>query len=172
MFKRKLVILIAAVLGIFLFAGTARHVSAAPQISVGDHHTLAVKSDGTLWAWGYNGYGALGDGTTTQRNAPVQIGTDTMWVSVSGGRFYTLAVKSDGTLWAWGNNIGNAPVQIGTDTKWVSVSAGANHKLAVKSDGTLWAWGFNMYGQLGDGTNTDKYAPVQIGTDTKWVSVS
>jgi serine protease len=153
------------------------------KISAGYTHTIALKRDSTLWAWGDNDYGQLGDGSTTDRNAPVQIGTGTDWVSVSAGSYHTVALKSDGTLWAWGQNafgqLGdgsttdrNAPVQIGTGTDWVSVSAGSYHTAALKSDGTLWAWGYNDYGQLGDGSTTRRNAPVQVGTGTEWASVS
>jgi len=73
-------------------------------ISAGNHHSLAVKSDGSLWAWGKNHFGQLGDGTTSERHSPVKIGSDNDWVMVSAGGFHSLAVKSDGSLWAWGRN--------------------------------------------------------------------
>jgi alpha-tubulin suppressor-like RCC1 family protein len=156
--------------------------AAKPQIAAGIEHTLAIKSDGTLWAWGRNDYGQIGDGTTTDKHAPVQIGIDNKWVAVSGGQDHSVALKSDGTLWAWGKNGGqigdgttterHSPVQIGSDTNWVSVSAGATQTIAIKSDGSLWAWGFNGLGELGDGTTTERDSPVQIGSDTKWVYVS
>src|SRR3989344_6242212 len=143
------------------------------SISTGGLHTLAIKSDGTLWAWGYNSGGQLGDGTATQRNSPVQIGTGNNWTSIAAGYYHTIAIKSDGTLWAWGYNgygqLGDgtmvnksSPAQIGTDNNWASIEAGGYHTLAIKSDGTLWAWGDNGYGQLGDGTNTDRFSPVQV----------
>jgi alpha-tubulin suppressor-like RCC1 family protein len=143
-------------------------------------HTIAVKTDGTLWAWGYNLSGQLGDGTTTQRNSPVQIGSAT-WSQAAVGGAYTIAVKTDGTLWGWGYN-GNgqlgdgtttqqtSPVQIGSAT-WTAVACGNAHTIAIKSDGTLWGWGANTSGQLGDGTTTTRTSPVQIGSAT-WTAVS
>ncbi len=153
------------------------------QVTMGQNHTAALKSDGTLWAWGNNQYGPLGDGTNVAKHIPVQIGTDTKWTGTAAGLAHLVALKSDGTLWAWGNN-GNGqlgdgtttnrqtPVQVGADNNWVSISAGSAYTVALKSNGTLWAWGDNGNGQLGDGTTTNRQTPVQVGTDTKWVSVS
>ena len=156
---------------------------AMPNIAAGWALTVALKSDGTLWAWGYNDIGQLGDGTTNTRSSPEQIGTDNKWVSVAAGYDHTAALKSDGTLWAWGwnyygqlgdgtTNSQSSPEQIGTDNKWVSVAPGYDHTVALKSDGTLWAWGYNGNGQLGDGTANSQSSPEQIGTDNKWVSVA
>jgi alpha-tubulin suppressor-like RCC1 family protein len=72
--------------------------------AAGKSHSLGIKSDGTLWAWGGNIYGQLGDSTTTERHSPVQIDKDNKWTSISAGYFNTLALKSDGTLWTWGGN--------------------------------------------------------------------
>jgi alpha-tubulin suppressor-like RCC1 family protein len=130
-----------------------------------------IRQDGTLWAWGWNGNGQLGDGTTTQRLSPVQIGTGTSWVAVAVGSIHSLALKQDGTLWAWGNNaqgqLGDgtqtqrlSPVQIGTGTSWVAVAVGSIHSVALRQDGTVWAWGYNGSGQLGDGTTTQRLSPV------------
>ena len=159
--------------------------AATPKIAAGSQYTVILKGDGTLWAWGYNQDGELGDGTVVNRHSPVQIGTDTNWrqIAVSGGGDHTVALKNDGTLWAWGyNNEGQlgdgtfvdrrSPVQIGTDTDWTQISAGAYHTVALKNDGTLWAWGYNNEGQLGDGTFVDRRSPVQIGTDTDWTQIS
>jgi|GEM_PF-3323625 len=153
-------------------------------ISCGNGHTVAIKSNGTLWAWGRNNYGQLGDGTTVGKSSPVQIDGSTDWARVSCGEYYTVAMKTNGSLWAWGyNNSGqlgdgttvgkSSPVQIGISTDWVSVSCGERHTVAIKSNGTLWAWGYNYYGQLGDGTTANKSSPVQIGGgSTDWASVS
>ncbi len=73
-------------------------------LSAGVVHTVALKTDGTLWAWGWNCYGQLGDGTTTDRHSPVQTGSDTDWADISAGAVHTVALKTDGTLWTWGYN--------------------------------------------------------------------
>lgn len=153
------------------------------RVIAGNYSSYAIKSDGTLWAWGYNASGRLGDGTIINRNTPVQITTATNWKKVVAGNGHTLAIKTDGTLWVWGNNsngklgLGYAvistqvPTQVGTSTDWIDVSAGGTFSLAIKANHTLWAWGGNYYGQLGDGTTTDKPTPIQIGTDTNWEGI-
>ena len=151
-------------------------------ISAGNAHNVAIKTDGTLWTWGRNLSGQLGDGSTTNSNIPIQIGTATNWRFVSAGDEYIIAIKLDGTLWAWGDNtygqLGDnttinktTPTQIGTDTNWSLVSAGTNHTLSTKTNGTLWAWGRNNTGQLGDNTTINKVIPTQIGTDTNWQNI-
>ncbi|MBI4833314.1 MAG: hypothetical protein HY811_00640 [Planctomycetes bacterium] len=151
------------------------------KVACGAQHTMAIKTDGTLWAWGFNSNGQLGDGTTIQRNSPVQVGALTTWKQVAGGNAFTLAVKTDGTLWAWGYNwngqLGDgtqtnrsSPVQI-AGTTWKQVACGGNHTVAIKTDGTLWAWGYNGQGQLGDGTTTQRLSPVQVA-GTTWKQVA
>jgi alpha-tubulin suppressor-like RCC1 family protein len=153
------------------------------SVAAGDEFTVAVRRDGTLWAWGSNDWGQLGDGTFTARTSPEQIGTATDWASVAAGYSHTVAIRSDGTLWAWGyNNDGQlgdgtttnntSPEQIGTATDWASVTAGHQHTVAIRSDGTLWAWGDNSLGQLGDGKAPSiSYVPEQIGTATNWAGL-
>jgi alpha-tubulin suppressor-like RCC1 family protein len=153
------------------------------KISGGLQHTAAIKADGTLWAWGQNNYYQLGDGTTTNRNVPVQIGSSNNWQSVAAAQAHTIALKTDGTLWAWGNN-GNGqlgdgtttnrttPVQIGNANDWLNIAVGDQHSYAIKTNGTLWGWGLNGTYQLGDGTNINKLVPTQLGTATNWRSVS
>ena len=150
-------------------------------VSAGELYSLAIKKDGTLWAWGRNADGQLGDGTTTQRNSPVQIGTATDWVGVYAGYAHSIARKSDNTLWSWGRNtsgqlginstaVQQTPIQVGTDTNWQTVSVGRNHTVAIKSNGELWSWGSNIVGQLGLGNNTNQLAPVRVGLDT-WKAI-
>jgi len=152
-------------------------------ISAGQNHTIALKTDGSLWAWGDNNYGQLGDGTNTSSSTPIQIGVETGWLAISAGVDYTIGLKTDGSLWAWGQNgygrLGdgtntsrNTPVQIGIETDWAEISADLVHTIALKTDGSLWAWGNNSSGQLGDGTNTNRNTPVQIGVETDWLTIS
>lgn len=152
------------------------------KISAGFNHTAAVKTDGTLWTWGLNTSGQLGDNSTTNKLSPVQIGASSDWYYVTTGDYYTLAIKTDGTLWGWGTQpygeLGNnsttntsSPIQIGTGSNWSKVEGGNNHVFAIKTDGTLWSWGFNGNGELGQGSTISRSLPVQIGTDT-WSSIS
>jgi alpha-tubulin suppressor-like RCC1 family protein len=153
-------------------------VGSAPEwskaFSAGENYTVAVKADGTLWAWGLNSAGQLGDGTFLDRTGPVLVDGTHTWVMVSAGTCHTLAIRSDGTLWVWGcnesgqlgigTNEGSAvPVQVGTDTNWAMVSAGSDFSVGIRSDGTMWSWGGNNYGQLGNGTNVSSSVPVPVG---------
>ena len=143
----------------------------------------AIKTDGTLWSWGFNTSGQLGLGDATARSSPVQVGALTAWSKVFSGNSNALAIKTDGTLWAWGLNsdgrlgLGDvtnrsSPVQVGALTTW-SVISTSSHSLAVKTDGTLWAWGANTVGQcgLGNTLTVGRSSPVQVGTLTTWASV-
>jgi uncharacterized repeat protein (TIGR02543 family) len=154
------------------------------KISAGTENSLIIKSDGTLFACGGNKFGEIGDGTTTMRPFPVQIGNEKVWKDISAGSFFScFAIKSNGTLWAWGCNRNGAlgdgttidrysPVQIGTDANWAKISAGHLHSLALKTDGSLYAWGYNCMGALGDSSENDSYSPIRIGTENNWKYIS
>jgi alpha-tubulin suppressor-like RCC1 family protein len=110
------------------------------QICCGISHTLALKNNGSLWAWGWNKFGQLGDGSTNDRFVPTKIGSDRDWRTITASAAVSYAIKSNGTLWAWGQGGSNSivPVRIGADTNWLAFSASDFALLAVKTDGTLW----------------------------------
>jgi alpha-tubulin suppressor-like RCC1 family protein len=155
-------------------------------ISTGDNGIAAIKTDGTLWSWGRNDIGQMGDNTTLHKSSPVQtISGGTNWKQVSMGTFHISAIKTDGSLWLWGYNnygqLGNntitnksSPIQtVSAGTNWKQVSSGAFTTAAIKTDGTLWSWGRNNLGQLADGTTINKSSPVQtIAGGTNWKMVS
>jgi alpha-tubulin suppressor-like RCC1 family protein len=144
------------------------------QVVGGNYHTLALRTNGTVWVAGLNTSNQLGDGTTTQKNSFEQLTGLSGMTQVTAAWYDSYALKNDGTLWGWGGNFsgelatGNAsaqstPVAIsGLTGRVTQVSAGAYHVLALKSDGTVWAWGSNSNGQLGNGTTTDSHTPVQV----------
>jgi alpha-tubulin suppressor-like RCC1 family protein len=154
-------------------ARQGQSAQATATVATGRQHAVAVRSNGTVWTWGANGYGALGDGTTTTRNAPVQVPGITNAVKVAAGEYNSFAILSDGTVRAWGFNYYNqlgdgtgitrtTPVQVQGLTNVAAVASGLFHTLALRTDGTVWAWGANFNGQLGDGTHTARAIPVQI----------
>ncbi len=137
-------------------------------ICAADSYTLAVTSDGSLWTWGKNFYGQLGDGTTTNRYSPAKIMDNV--VAISADADVSFAIKDDGSLWAWGYNFAgrlgdgtttdhHSPVKVMDNV--AAISAGSA-PLAIKTDGSLWAWGSNYYGNCGNGSTTDCYLPIKI----------
>jgi alpha-tubulin suppressor-like RCC1 family protein len=164
-------------------SGLAGAVTIAGDSSFYYVHNLALKSDGTVWAWGSNTSGQLGDGSTTGRLTPVQVSELMGAAAIAGGFSHSLALKSDGTVWAWGdNNYGQlgdgsatqrkTPVQVSGLTGVVAVAGGDIHSLALKSDGTVWAWGANYSGTLGDGTTTNRTTPVEVSGLTGVVAIA
>lgn len=153
------------------------------RIEGGEQHSLALRADGTVWAWGQNGFGQLGDGTTTGRSTPTQVTGLTNVTAIAGDYYHSLALRSDGTAWAWGYNdegqLGDGtttnrllPVQVSGLTDVMAIAGGYHHSLALRSDGTVWAWGENFYGQLGDGTTTNRLLPVQVSGLTGVTAIS
>lgn len=149
------------------------------RLAGGYEHSLAVRTDGTLWAWGDNTCGQLGDGTGESRDYPAQVPGLEHVAAVSAGSRSSFAILEDGTLWAWGDNtygqLGDGttenrttPVQILENV--AAVSAGSDHTLALKIDGSLWAWGSNTYGQLGNGTTVSSTVPVRVMTGVAAIS--
>jgi alpha-tubulin suppressor-like RCC1 family protein len=139
-------------------------------------YTMAIKTDGTLWGWGMNDMGQLGDGTRTDRPLPVQIGLDSDWKQVSAG-FLTLAVKTDGSLWAWGDawNTGLAPLvptRVGGENQWTFVESGSSAAFAVKADGSLWGTGYGGQEALGTGNSEAQLGWVPVGAPNRFRAVS
>jgi alpha-tubulin suppressor-like RCC1 family protein len=159
------------------------------KCSRGGAFAMAIKGDGTLWMWGNNQGGRLGQNEGPGGNSyssPVQVGTDTTWSDINGASGGAYGIKTDGTLWSWGNGfmLGNgvvssrsSPTQIGTGTDWSFLSRGGyNFMGAIKTDGTLWAWGANEYGQIaqnttGSGSNDGISSPTQI-PGTTWEQIA
>ena len=152
-------------------------------------HSLAIKTDGTLWSWGYNGAGELAQNNLTKRSSPVQI-PGTTWAKTFTGYANGYGIKTDGTLWSWGHAANGAlgqnqphtshlssPVQVGSDTTWKMGSGSERNAMVIKTDGTFWAWGRNETGALGlnqgsnAGQNIATSSPVQI-PGTTWSSVT
>ncbi len=158
------------------------------QISAGSEHTAALRANGSIWSWGRNNVGQLGDnvGTTLIRSSPVSVvGGFTDWIQVSAGGSFSLGLRSNGTAWAWGiganGRLGDnttvtksSPVSVvGGFTDWIQVSASNSHGMGLRQNGTVWAWGSNLYGKLGDNSTAEKSSPVSVvGGFTDWVQVS
>ena len=152
-------------------------------LSGGDDFTLGIREDGSLWSWGYNFYGQLGDGTSDKfRPQPKQVGESFDWFSVSSGPYHCAALKMNGSLWTWGINGGgqlghgtigeryqtNKPTRVGTGVDWAAAAAGWAFTIGLKKDGTLWAWG--VVGPGGDAGRSG--SPVQVGPDKDWAAIA
>jgi len=160
--------------GIGVAVGTPVQVAGLEDfISVADGNSfvIALKADGTVWAWGYNAVGQLGDGTTTDRARPVQTLGLTGVTAIATHGFFSLALKADGTVWIWGPGGGlgstvgvirTTPAQLMGITDVTKMAAGSGHALLLKSDKTVWAVGGNSRGQLGDGSTTNRPFPVPV----------
>jgi alpha-tubulin suppressor-like RCC1 family protein len=157
--------------------------SAWKEIAAGFNHTCAVGKDGTLWCWGLNSSGQLGDGTTTARADPKQVlpAGAADWVDVGTAGNFTCALRATGALWCWGANTSgqlgegdttspvSTPVAVGGGN-WTAIAAGQSHACAVDGGGALWCWGLNSSGQLGLGNSQGPVlAPAKVGGDTDWV---
>jgi alpha-tubulin suppressor-like RCC1 family protein len=153
------------------------------RITASSTHSLALKSDGTVRAWGANFNGQLGDGTIDNSNIPVEVLNFSGVTAVAAGETHSLSLKSDGTVWAWGGNSNgqlgdgtfierHTPVEVVNLGGVTCISADETHSLALKSDGTVWAWGSNLYGQLGDGTTTGHPTPVRVQNLTGVIAVA
>jgi alpha-tubulin suppressor-like RCC1 family protein len=158
-----------------------------PMIAAGRMHTLLVKPDGTVWTWGFNDNGQLGDGTTTDSLHPLGISSPTdvrnVASSIADWAEHSLAVTGAGEVWAWGKNthgqLGDGttvrrltPFAISSLSGMTSAKAGQEHSIALKNDGTVWSWGWNAFGQLGHHAYSDQWTPGQVSTLTGITAIS
>lgn len=154
------------------------------RISAGGRHTCALKADGTVWCWGSNEFGRLGDGTVVARGTPTQVGAGADWSTVSANASHTCATKTGGTAWCWGLNqqaqLGDGtttnslvPVQVGTGTDWVSAIGTEFHSCGLRTGGAAWCWGNNGRGQLGAGSTAVQSIPLlQVVSSAPWASLT
>ncbi len=175
--------------GVPAFSPVLRRISPATnwtRVSAGQDHNLALKSDGTIWAWGTNHRGQMGASATVQTLqsslVPSVPGND--WVDVEAGSVCSYALKKDGSLWGWGLNnfcqLGNGssidsrvPVQIGSATNWTKIRAGGVSAAGIQSDGSLWIWGGSPeFGNYAKSITNNVQVPTRVSTDTNWVDVS
>ncbi len=167
-------------------AGGTGYLSDIVAAMGGEQHNIALKSDGTVWAWGNNTHQQLGDGTTTDSSTPVQVSGLSSIVKLGSRGYHSVAVKSDGTVWTWGwdeygalgngvddsNNDYPVPIEVAGVTDPIMVTAGFEFSIALMQDHTLMAWGNNAEGEIGDGTTTNRLTPIPVpGIDqVVWVS--
>lgn len=147
------------------------------SVSAGDFHTLALDQHGDAWAWGWNGDGQLGDGTTSEHLRPVRVRVPpgVTFTSLAAGGSHSLALDQDGAVWGWGANgrgeVGDGhlgrrltPVRVAmpTGVTITSIAAGEQHSVALDQHGHAWSWGRNEHGQLGEGSITDRRVPQPV----------
>lgn len=153
-------------------------------VAAGQEHTCAVNAGRSLYCWGFNNLGQVGDGSTTQRVSPTKIGASGVWAGVSGGVQHTCAISTGKSLYCWGDNgngqVGDAsttqrvsPRKVGSTGVWAAVSVGGFHTCAITTGKSLYCWGYNGFGQVGDGTfGTDRLSPRKVGSTGVWAGVS
>ena len=141
-----------------------------PAIAASYDHSLVLRADRTVWAWGENLVGQLGDGRAPAASLPRRCPGCPNITAISSRFNYSLALREDGTVWAWGNNrygqLGDGttiqrhtPVHVPGLTHIIAIATGDDHSLAMRADGTVWSWGYNLSGQLGDGTTLNRSIP-------------
>lgn len=145
--------------------------------------SVALRDDGTIWGWGSNRYGNIGDGTIVGKSSPVRIGTMSDWRYITINDESAFAINESNELWAWGDNTAGAlglgdtihrssPVQVGTLTDWCTVDNYHGHGFGIKTDGSLWAWGDNGEGYLGLGDISNRSSPVRVGALNNWAKIA
>ncbi|MCH8902477.1 MAG: hypothetical protein IIA45_00960 [Bacteroidetes bacterium] len=159
-------------------------LSSIIAVACGFAHCMALKADGTVWVWGYNSKGQLGDSSFNNTSVPIQLKSLKDIIKISAGSMHSLALQDDGTVWVWGwdqygalgqgtnNKHKNYPIKVSGVSNIIDIEGGQRSSLVIKNDGTLWAWGRNSYGQLGVGNNIDQWTPVKITALSNVVEVS
>jgi len=158
------------------------HLTDIMAIDAGHTHSLALQSDGTVWSWGNNSNGQLGNGLEISESKPILIPKLSSCIAIAAGYAHSVALKNDGTVWTWGlNSAGqlgdnseinrNEPVPVGV-ANVIAIAAGDYHTVALKKDGTVWTWGDNPNGQLGDGTKETKYIPTRVANISKVIGIA
>jgi len=146
------------------------------QVATTGIHSAALKRDGTLWSWGNNWAGQLGDGTTTNSRSPLRVGSSTNWIRIWANLIQNVGQQTDGSLWLWGwdytrSQRGSSipvPTRVSPDTNWVDVGMGDDMVFAIKADGTLWAWGREAHLFTGATNANANSSPLRVGADTDW----
>lgn len=156
------------------------------MVSAGDGHACGIRTDNTLWCWGSNEQGRLGQGNQDEEDSslvPVQVGTDSDWVDLSVGE-HSCAIRENGSLWCWGDNHGgqlgdgttedrSLPVRTVAEAQWIEIAVSHRHSCGIQDDGSLWCWGRNTYGQLGTPEDGLQYAePTRVDIDREFVTVA
>ncbi len=169
----KLKVFTRTVLSAILVVCGSLSVAVEPDVGAGMEHTVVLKSDGSVWSWGENRSGQLGNGTSVSSVHPVQVSLAQNIIAISVGGYHALALTDDGTVWAWGNNregqVGDGttvnaltPVMVDGLSNVISIATGMYHSMALLSDGSVWGWGGNSNGQLGNASLLSRSAPALV----------
>lgn len=150
------------------------------QVAVAGPHSVALKRDGSLWSWGNNWGGQLGDGTTNYSKVPIRVGNSTNWTRIWANLIQNVGQQSDGSLWFWGWDYTHSkdgssvpvPTRISSETNWNDIGMGDYMMFAIRSDGTLWAWGRQAHVFTGSVDPQADTRPEQVGTDHDWLACS
>lgn len=152
-------------------------------VRCGQYHTMGIRSNGSLWGWGSNSNGAIGDSTIITKKYPVRVGTDSSWLDITCGYTFSIGLKKDSSMWSWGYNVYGmlgdsslinkiAPTRIAAFSKWIAISANYYDAAAIDLNHKLWAWGRNSNGEVGDSSLTMRKYPVPVYGNQIWNSIA
>nr|BFE77370.1 hypothetical protein GCM10020092_106710 [Actinoplanes digitatis] len=187
--RRRLGLLLTAILAgalgaVGLSPGAAHAVSGWRSVAASESVSCGVKNAGTLWCWGYNGFGTLGQGDSLDRSTPTQVGLDRDWASITIGYYFACGVKTTGIALCWGlpdygqlgvghrsESTHESPERVADDHLWTQLSAGLTHTCGIDVTRALWCWGDNGRGELGVSGTWLTLEPVRVGMANIWTSV-